>query len=164
MLWNSNSSCLIPSALVSGCCCSQWAGVQHWHARTDRGGQCFQTCFQTQSGNSNSRRHPCAFHTARCTQNDALLGADFPIFIYPLLFIPFYLSPSEARVTPLLSGVNLFKVLIHLTGLKILSEQLPVLHRIVSALQATDLAQFTQQAHPAPRGALCNEEIARTPD
>lgn len=58
-------------------------------------------------GNSNSWRHPCALHTERCTQNDALLGANFPVFIYPLLFIPFYLSPSEAHVTPLLSGIFL---------------------------------------------------------
>lgn len=97
---------LIPSALVSGCCCSQWAGVQHWHARTDGGGQCFQTGFQTQIGKF---RLPatslCTSH--RTVHTEWCSAWSFPVFIYPLLFIPFYLSPSEAHVTPLLSGIFL---------------------------------------------------------
>lgn len=86
------------------------AGEQEYS--TDMPGQteefsAFRPVSKHKLGNSNSWRHPCAFHTARCTQNDALLGANFSIFIYPLLFIPFYLSPSEAHVTPLLSGIYL---------------------------------------------------------
>lgn len=86
------------------------AGEQEYN--TDMPGQteevsAFRPASKHRSGNPNSRRHPCAFHTEQCTKNDALLGANFPVFIYPLLFIPFYLSPSEACTTPLLSGIYL---------------------------------------------------------
>lgn len=88
------------------------AAASEQEYNTDMPGQteevsAFRPVSKHRLGNSNSWRHPCAVHTTRCTQNDALLGANFPIFIYPLLFIPFYLSPSEAHVPPLLSGIYL---------------------------------------------------------
>lgn len=81
------------------------AAATEQEPNTDTPGQteevnAFRPVSKHKLGNSNSRRHPCAFHTVRCTQNAALLGASFPIFIYPLLLIPFYLSPSEAHVRP----------------------------------------------------------------